>query len=235
VTDGAKLYPTVPKLDSKVLILLVLYTTVAACTRKAPGDSPRAEYDPRTGRLSRLSFDLNKNGKNDSVSYMDGTRILRVELDLDENGKTERWDFYKPDGALDKVGFASKDDGVMDSEAFYTADGQLQRIEISTKRNGRFDRVEFYERNVLTQSQDDTNGDGKPDKWDFYTPRREHAAGEPAYAITATEFDDSKSGHPERRFTYAANGAVARVDVDPQGTGAWVPMRVTPAARLASR
>ena len=45
-------------------------------------------------------------------------------LDLDENGKVERRDFYRPDGKLDKVGFASRNDSVMDSQAFYTPAGE---------------------------------------------------------------------------------------------------------------
>jgi hypothetical protein len=166
---------------------------------------------------------------------MDGTRIIRVELDLDENGKVERWDFYKPDGTLDRVGLASRDDGVMDSQAYYGPGMVLQRIEISTKRDGKFDRTEFYENNILVRSQDDTNGDGRPDKWDFYTPRPDHAANEPAYAIASTEFDDSKSGRPERRFIYGSNGAIARVEVDPQGTGAWQLMKTPPPPKAAQR
>ena len=195
----------------------------AACSHQPAGDKASADYDKATGRLSRLVFDLNKNGKNDSVSYMDGTRIVRVELDLDENGKVERWDFYRPDGNLEKIGFASKDDGVMDSQAFYDPPGVLQRIEISTKRDGKYDRTEFYEQSVLVRSQDDTNGDGRPDKWDYYTPRPNHAAAEPAYAISATAFDDSGSGRPERRFVYGPKGAVARVEYDRDGSGQWQP------------
>jgi len=200
-----------------VLMLIV----AAGCSAPPSGDQPRADYNAVTGRLSRLVFDLNKDGKNDAVSYMDGTRILRVELDLTGNGKVDRWDLYGPDGRLEKVGFASRDDGVMDSQAFYSSTGELQRIEISTKRDGRFDRTEFYEHNILIRSQDDTNGDGRPDKWDDYAPRPNHARGEPAYGIIATEFDDSRSGHPERRFVYGANGQVARVEIDPAGSGDW--------------
>ena len=44
-------------------------------------------------------FDGKAIGKNDAVSYMDGTRILRVELDLTGNGKVDRWDLYGPDGS----------------------------------------------------------------------------------------------------------------------------------------
>jgi hypothetical protein len=191
------------------------------CSRKPADDQPRATYDPATGRLSQVVFDTNKNGKNDTVSHMDGTRIVRIELDLDENGKVERWDLYRPDGQLDRVGLASRNDGVMDSQAFYSPEGALERIEISTKRNGRFDRTEFYQSNVLVRGQDDTNGDGRPDKWDDYTPRPNHAVGEPAYAITATAFDDTGSGRPERRFVYAANGTVARVEFDRAAANNW--------------
>jgi hypothetical protein len=191
------------------------------CSAKPAGDEPRATYDSATGRLSRIVFDANKNGKNDTVSYMDGARIVRIELDLDENGKVERWDLYRPDGTLDRVGLASRNDGVMDSQAFYSPAGALERIEISTKRDGRFDRTEFYENNVLVRGQDDTNGDGRPDKWDDYSPRPNHAVGEPAYAITATAFDDTGSGRPERRFVYAANGTVARVEFDRGATSNW--------------
>jgi hypothetical protein len=193
----------------------------AACSRTPGGERPVADYDQNTGRLRRIVLDANKNGKNDTVSYMDGTRIIRVELDLDENGKVERWDFYGPDGTLEKVGFASRNDGVMDSQAFYEHAGVLRRIESSTKRDGRFDRTEFYEHNVLVRSEDDTNGDGRPDKWDVYTPRPDHGPGEPAYAIASTEFDDSGSGRPERRFVYGPKGSIARVEFDRDGTGNW--------------
>ena len=191
------------------------------CGDSPIGDQPRADATETTGHLAQLSFDTNKNGKNDTVAYMDGTRIVRIELDLDENGEVERWDFYFPDGTLNKVGLASRDDGVMDSQAFYSPAGDLQRIEISTKRDDHFDRTEFYEKNVLVRSQDDTNGDGKPDKWDEYAPMPNHAVGEPPYTITSSAFDDTGSGHPQRRFVYGPKGAIARVEIDPGGTGNW--------------
>src|SRR5689334_23299304 len=59
---------------------------VASCSGTSTGEKPVAEYDESTGHLSKIVLDANKNGKNDTVSYMDGTRIIRVELDLDENG-----------------------------------------------------------------------------------------------------------------------------------------------------
>jgi hypothetical protein len=204
---------------------LAALIVAAGCSRQPAGAKTVVEYDPATGHLHKLAFDSDHNGTIDTVSYMDGTHVVRVELDRDENGKVERWDVYKPDGTIDYVGFASKNDGVMDSKAYYGAGMVMQRIEISTKRDGKYDRTELYENNILVRSADDTDGDGKPDKWDVYAPRSDHGANEPAYAITSTEFDDSKSGHPERRFIYGPDGSVARVEVDPQGIGAWQPMK----------
>ncbi len=202
---------------------MLLWVLLTACAQEPSGDRPHAEYDNATGHLSKIELDANKNGKNDTVSYMDGTRVIRIELDLDENGKVERWDFYGPDGKLERIGFASRNDGVMDSQAFYEPDGATRRIEISTRRDNHFDRTEYYEHNALVKSEEDNNGDGRPDKWDFYTPRPNHAPGEPAYAISSTEFDDSGSGRPERRFIYGPNGNIARVEFDDAGAGLWRP------------
>ena len=206
-----------------LLILVVIAMT--ACSRP----TTEAEYDPKTGRLQKLVFDYTRNGRNETTSYMDGTRIIRVELDLDENGHAERWDFYGHDRRIAKVGLASRNDGVMDSQAYYAADGTVARIEISSRRDGVFDRTEFYERGTLVRSQDDANRDGRPDKWDTYELRHDVPAGEPPFAIIATAFDDSGNGRPERRFVYGARGAIVRVEIDPDGDGTWDTMTLTAA------
>jgi hypothetical protein len=112
----------------------------------------------------------------------------------------------------------------MDAVAFYQPVGVLARMEVSTQRNGRFDRVEIYRNGLLARTEEDTNGDGRADKWDMYSPQPNGKGGEPAYTITATEFDDSGSGRPERRFVYGAGGTIARVEVDPDGDGTYTPM-----------
>jgi hypothetical protein len=200
-------------------LFLVLLASAGSCSRDTTGDRPKAEYDEETGRLRRLEYDANKNGKNDAVSFMDGTRIDHVELDLDENGKVERWDFYGPDRKLVKVGLSQRNDGVMDAESFYTDAGLLERIRISTKRDGRYDRTEFYESNVLVRSEDDTNGDGKPDKWETFRPEPDPIPGAPPYSITSTAFDERGSGKPTRRLVYGERGTIARVETDPDGDG----------------
>jgi hypothetical protein len=206
------------KLTPYAAAVLVI-VAAAGCSRQPAGDKATAEYDRVTGRLKRLAFDQNRNGRNDAVSIMDGTRIQRIELDLDENGKVDRWDFYREDRTLEKVGLSRLNDGVMDSQAYYAADGTLQRIEVSTRRDGRFDRVEFYEANVLVRSQDDANGDGRPEKWDTYRPNPGAPAGQPSYAIASSAFDDEGRGTPQRRFVYGEKGSIERVEIDPDGDG----------------
>jgi hypothetical protein len=205
----------------------VLGAAAGSCSHPT-GDRPTAAYDAETGRLQALAFDANKNGKNDTVLYTDGTHTRRIELDLNENGKVERWDFYDQHGTLAKVGLSRRDDGVMDAEAFYTDAGVLSEIRISTKRDGRYDRTEFYEHDVLVRSADDTRGRGMPDKWDTYAPDPHPAPGAPPYTITSTAIDERGAGRPTRRFIYGEDGTIARVEVDRAGDGVFVVLDTSP-------
>jgi hypothetical protein len=152
-----------------------------------------------------------------------------VEVDWDENGKVERWDIYKPDRTLEKVGMSRKNDGVMDAQAFYTADGALDRIEVSTRRDGVFDRIEYYERgadagDVMVRTSDDTDRDGRADKWDTYAPVADPPSGAPPYTVTSSAFDDEGIGKPTRRIVFGADGAVVHVEHDPDGDGRFIPV-----------
>ena len=206
---------------------ILLCAAVWSCSRPS-GDRPAAVYEPETGRLRALAFDVNKNGKNDTTLYTDGSRTRRIELDLNENGKVERWDFYDEHGKLEKVGLSRRDDGIMDAEAIYTDAGVLLEIRVSTKRDGRYDRTEYYEHDVLVRSADDTGGDGKPDKWDTYQPNPHPAPDAPPYAITSTAIDETGAGRPTRRFIYGPDGTIARVEVARAGDGVFVPLAPPP-------
>jgi hypothetical protein len=152
-----------------------------------------------------------RNGRHDTVSIMDGARIYYVELDIDENGKADRWDFYRGH-TLERVGYSRLNDGVMDSQILYGPDSTVGRIELSTGRDGRFNRVEWYHAGVLTRSEEDTDGDDRPDKWATYRPNAGAGPNEPPYTIASVAFDDSGDGVPRRRVVYDANGR-SRVEI----------------------
>lgn len=172
--------------------------------------------------MATLATDVDGNGTPDATSYMDGARIARIELDLDENGHTERWDFYDAGGSLQKVGLSRQNDGVMDAQAYYDSSGALVRMEVSNERDGVFDRVEFYEGGRLARSAEDTNGDGRADKWDTYVVVPGSPGESPEYSVVSTGIDETGSGRPERRFVFGAGGALVRIEVDPDGDGVFV-------------
>ena len=71
----------------------------------------QAVYDNKTGRLTRLTYDSNKNGKTDSIGYMDGTSVLRVEVDRDEDvrpGPRVREQLPARRGALARIAVAEQ-------------------------------------------------------------------------------------------------------------------------------
>jgi hypothetical protein len=196
--------------------VIVLLASIAACSKAA---GPQAEYDMQTGRLRTLAFDATGGGRNNAMGYLDGAKMRRIELDLDSNGAIDRWDFYGPDGKLEKVGLSQRGDGRMDAEAFYATDGALRLMRISTRRDEIFDRTEYYENDVLVRSEDDTNRDGKTDKWDTYRPEADVPPGVQPYAITSTAIDDTGRGTPTRRLIYGPGGRVERIEVDLDGDG----------------
>ncbi len=194
---------------------IVLEIMVSACSTS----TAQAEYDPQTGRLRTLAFDATGIGRNNAVLHADGAKLHRIELDLDANGAFDRWDFYGADGKLVKVGLSQRNDGLMDAEAFYTATGALRMMRVSTRRDGTFDRTEYYENQLLVRSEEDTTGDGRPDKWDTYRPEADVPPGVPPYAITSTAFDHTGRGTPSRRLVFGPGGRVERVEVDLDGDG----------------
>lgn len=114
---------------------------LASCFRSGTSE-PKPTYDPSTGKLTRLEADLNKNGKSDAWTYMDGSVPLRTEQDRNEDGKIDRWEYVTPEGMVTKV--------------LISATGDPNKIS----------RWESYNQGALDTVEEDTNGDGRPDKWE---------------------------------------------------------------------
>lgn len=195
-------------------------SVLTGCAPDPPsGAVPSVKYDPVTGRLKELAFDTTHNGRHDSVGFMDGTRIQRIEVDEDEDGKIDRWEFYDTNRRLERVGFSRQRSGVLDAMAFYGEAGEVERLEISTRGDGLFNRIEFYEFGSLARVEEDTNGDRRPDKWETYAVDPRGTPGQTGPILTAS-FDDVFRGKPTRRLVYHPDGSgVVRVEVDPDGDG----------------
>ncbi len=152
---------------------------------KVERNGVKAEYNPKTGRLKRLEVDLNKNGKIDAWTYMDGTAIDRIEIDKDENGKIDRWEHYV-NNKMVKIGTSSRGDGVEDEWAYPSPKGFVERVE------------------------SDTDRDGKIDKWENFDPPQKQGG---APVLRSVSMDPDGSGRPTRRLLYRADGSFERSEI----------------------
>ena len=176
----------------KLLATFVIILTLSAC--QSPPDPRRtnfeirakegyAKYDSKTGKLQRLDADQNKNGRMDTFSYWDGSRVLRIEIDKDEDGRIDRWEHYGTDNKLESVGSSSRDDQVEDTWAYPDSTGFLSRVETDTDRDGQIDRRETF------------------------VPRPGISDGR---VLSMVETGLNQSGTPSRRLYYRADGSFDR-------------------------
>jgi len=197
----------------EALFLVIALVSSVGCGQDASEARKRIspEYDKKTGKLHLLKYDSNGNGVVDTWSYMDGARVVRIEIDKDEDGKIDRWEYYGPDQKLEKIGFSREMDGKEDAWSYTAPDGSIERIEISTRRDGKISRVEHYQHNTLGSAEEDSDGDGKFDKWETYDGPR----------LASVAFDTQHRGTADRRLVYGPGGT-ARLEVDMKGDGQFV-------------
>ena len=69
-------------------------------------------YDRETGKLTLLKYDSKGDGKPDTFSYMDGTRVVRIEIDTDQDGKVDRWEYYSGDQKVERIGSSRANDSL---------------------------------------------------------------------------------------------------------------------------
>jgi hypothetical protein len=202
--------------------IALLCALVLACSdaeKERVRQTTKATYDAKTGKLTELTFDRNRNGVIDTWIDMDGTRPVQSRIDLNEDGKIDRWEYYDASGKLTRVGFSRKDNGKPDAWAYADPDGKMIRVEISsTGDEKKIDRWEHYNgalagpngdpTGALVSVEEDTNGDGRPDKWETYENG----------SIKTVAFDEGGTGHPTRRLTYAG-GQLVLLESDPDGQG----------------
>ncbi len=203
-------------------LAVIVVCALAACSNPEIAQARKTtipSYDKKTGRLTQLTYDRNHNGKIDTWTDMDGTRPVMSRIDLNEDGKIDRWEYYGAAGELLKVGFSRKDNGKPDAWAFAGPDGRVVRVESSsTGDEKKIDRWEHYDGSLagpngdptgaLVSAEEDTHGDGRPDKWETYENG----------ALRTVAFDEQGTGHATRRLTYSG-GNLVLIESDPDGSG----------------
>lgn len=191
----------------RLAAVAVLVGCTAGC---AAGITPQPTYDVATRQLMRLDVDTDKNGIVDQRTYLRGGTPLRSEMDADEDGRIDRWEYVTPSGDLISVGTSSRGDGVEDRWTFVAEEAGLRRVDIATGRTRHVDRREFFRETELVRAEEDSNEDGRPDKWEHYVDGR----------LRQVAFDTSRAaGRPDRRFSYDARGVLSLVEHDDDRDG----------------
>ena len=142
-----------------------------------------AKYDPKTGRLKRIDADANKNGRIETFSYWDATRIIRIEIDHDEDGKIDRWEHYDDTNRLTRIGSSSGDDQVEDTWAYPDSHGFLAKVETDGDRDGAIDKREIY---------------------------RQNPSAPKGRVLSVVELGLDRAGNPSRRLYYRPDGSFDR-------------------------
>lgn len=174
---------------------------VAAVGGRPDASRLATTYDAQ-GKLERLEYDRNGDGKPDTWGFMDGTRVVRVEVDENGDGKIDRWEFHRTDG-----GGAPEASGA-------SGDQTIERVERATRFDGTVSRREFFSDGMLTRIEEDTDGDGSVDKWEAY----DHGT------LATLTLDTQHRGKPDRRLVYAPDGSFVRIEADVNGTGDFQPL-----------
>ncbi|MEO8680204.1 MAG: hypothetical protein ABI665_14230 [Vicinamibacterales bacterium] len=152
-----------------------------------PGIS--VQYDKDTGHLKKIEIDQNKNGRMDTWSYWDATRLYRIEIDKDEDGRIERWEHFgaASNTVIERLGSSSRDDGIEDTWTYPDPASPLliAKVETDTDRDGQIDK-----REILAAPPGD--------------PGRR--------VLSVVELDLDKAGQPARRLYYNADGSFDRME-----------------------
>lgn len=205
----------------------VLLCVFAAACREDPDmarirETSKGKYDQKTGKLSEITYDKDKNGRVDTWVDMDGSRPISARIDSDEDGQIDRWEYYNQNGVLLRVGESRAKSGSVDMWAYMGADGTPERVEFVEVSNvtGKegIVRRDHYQGGVKVRGEEDTDGDGVIDRWETFAGGR----------LRTVEFDDEKKrdGRPVQRMTYDDRGALIAIETGPDGQGGYTTRRV---------
>lgn len=186
------------------VILTVLVWLISGCAAGGPTRRVSASYDDYTRQLLTVAADQDGDGRMDQWSYFDGARPLRGEKDADADGRIDRWEYFDATGTLLMVGTSTREDGIEDTWTWPADAAGVGRVDHSRRRDRFVDRREFFAGGIVLRAEEDSNGDGRMDRWDRYERG----------VLRQAEFDTTfASGRPDRRAVYDAAGRFERVEV----------------------
>jgi hypothetical protein len=191
--------------------LVALIPIIAGCSKApAAAETVRPSYN-KEGRLTRLEYDSDGDGKIDTWGYMDGARLVRVEVDENGDGKIDRWEYHTQSTVDSRL---STVDSPVNRPASAAADNTIDRIERATRLDGHVSRWEYFEKGLLSRVEEDTDGDGKVDKWETYV----------GGTLSLMALDSHARGTPDRRLIYRPDGTLDRIETDPDLSGHFQPL-----------
>lgn len=195
------------------LLLMVGLAVCAGCQQVDGRRVASASYDNFSRQLVQLSADQNGDGRIDQWSYLAGNRPLRGEADTDADGRIDRWEYFDERSALIRVGTSSQGDGIEDTWSWVVlVNGETQRAR-SRRRDRQIDRREYFRADVMVRAEEDSNADGRPERWDRYE----------GTVLRQVEFDTTLvNTRPNRRLVFDATGQFVRVETDPERDGTFV-------------
>jgi hypothetical protein len=178
-------------------------------------------YDIFTGELMSLAADLNSDGSLDQWTYLSAGRPVRGEADVDGDGRIDRWEYFDSQAQLVRVGSSSRADGIEDRWTWVATNDGEGRIDVSLHRDRHIDRHEFFRDQNMVRSENDSNGDGRIDRWDRYE----------GGVLREAAFDTGlTTGRADRRLLYDARGRYLATEADLDGDGRFERVLQTPAA-----
>ena len=187
------------------LVISLFALSATACQRPAapPATAGGATpvYNKQTGRLEQLLSDKDGDGKIDTRAHMDGVRLKMIEIDQNGDERPDRWEYYVP---APKVGATASQPGAT----------VIERVEEAAGQSGAITRREFYVEGVIARTEEDTDLDGRFDKWEQYE----------AGQLMRVDLDLKGQGFASRRLLYRADGQFDRVEDDADGDGKFVPL-----------
>ena len=161
----------------------------------------KAFYD-KTGRLERIEYDTNGDGRADRITHHHGAKApQRVDVDVDFDGTIDRWEDFGEDGKLRRYAVAEQD-GRPRLWTIVDDNGAPTRYEYDRDVDGRFERAEIVENGRIARVELDTDRDGRVDRWQEWKAGR----------MVSESIDTDGDGKPDRRLRYGPKGAFAGVE-----------------------